>query len=776
MAAISEMLNEALRDYDQNLVLMAGATASVVVVSGLAYCCSSGEEEKPSSPGTTSRSTTNNNIDDRSEKKKEGKTKPKKKSSGAKKLQVEAPVVEKKKQQDQLPQQSELTNEEEMEFVKPKKSNKKSRKAQKQEVEKPIERAPSPSPPRAPSPPPPPPPQPVKQAPSPPPAAPKKEEMKTKSTKTKKGKSRESKESTPAPAPVVVEEPEPEPEPEVVPMKKEEGSKKSKKNKKNKEAAQTTITTTTTISMVETLVEPQSNGDSWTTVKTKRSSKSSLSQSKNGSSSEVMMDVSVLEQEMMVDVSTLEQEMNNQQEIDEGCSIDLGIFVSAVIGREGKTIKSITEQSGAKLKVGGKNGDSSICVITGDDDAVALAQELIQEILDREQAIKDNNIEVNVHVGDKMPAVIGKKGLIIKKIVSESGAVIDRLPDEDVLVIRGFAEQVAAAKALIDLYMAGGPPPEAREEVELGSERGRFIVLGPKGQTIRNIQEETGAKLNLEHNKTFVSVEGDEDAVAAAVAQLRALLDENSACEKVSTRGREGNSHIPAIIGKQGATIRALRDATGAAIDLLSAEDCVKISGTKEQVKKARAAIQKILDVEDTPPYEKLKKGEVCEKLPIPLSAIGMVIGRMGSMIKQIKEESGAEILVPKGASDEVPGIDGGDPTTTAKVWGTPGAVEKAIVAIKEVLKKHEERAKNDKKRAAATKTEGNASNGKSASSKSSGGGDGSITFFTTVDDDIMPETEINFEVGDIKVQNDWDAAAADNSAPPGITAAPGWS
>jgi hypothetical protein len=74
----------------------------------------------------------------------------------------------------------------------------------------------------------------------------------------------------------------------------------------------------------------------------------------------------------------------------------------------------------------------------------------------------------------------------------------------------------------------------------------------------------------LESNKTYVTVEGDQEAVDAAVLLLRTLLDENSVCEKVSTRGREGNSHIPAIIGKQGAVIKKLRESTGAAIDLVS--------------------------------------------------------------------------------------------------------------------------------------------------------------------------------------------------------------
>lgn len=53
--------------------------------------------------------------------------------------------------------------------------------------------------------------------------------------------------------------------------------------------------------------------------------------------------------------------------------------------------------------------------------------------------------------------------------------------------------------------------------MELGSERGRFVVLGPKGATIRQVQEDSGAKVNLEAGKTYVTVEGDTAQVAAAV-------------------------------------------------------------------------------------------------------------------------------------------------------------------------------------------------------------------------------------------------------------------
>jgi len=784
---MASVLGDVLREYDQSLILAAGATASVVVVTGIALCMG-GDNEEPESKISSSKATQPNKNSSGNEKKKE-KAKAKKK---AKPQQVEQqPVVEEKKQSIPTPPPQTSSNDpdsdgEDMIVVKSKK-NKKAKKLSKKAVEVPVARAPSPPPPA-------PEPEPVKE---PPPVVSSKvvEEVKTSSKVASKKKAKGKKasppivhEPEPEPEPVVIEEPEPEP---VSPPVVVAAQKKNKKNKKNKEMSQAKDLQDIVSATAPTMeIEP---ADVWTTVKPKRSSKNN---NNNATTSDESMMGSPRSGEML-DVTALESAMASSQMnggssddllamSQEAHSIDLGIFVASIIGKEGKVIKAITEKSGAKLKIGGKTGDSSICVITGDDEAVALADELIREILDREQAIEDKNIELNVVVGDKMPAVMGKKGLIIKKIVSESEAVIERLPNEDVLVIRGFPEQVAAAKALIDLYMAGGPPPEAREEVELGSERGRFIVLGPKGLTIRTIQEETGAKLNLEHNKTFVSVEGDVDAVASAVAQLRTLLDENSVCEKVSTRGRNGKSHIPSIVGKQGAVIRSLRDESGAAIDLLSAEDCVKISGNRTQVNKAKAAIEKILNEEDTPAYEKLKKGEICEDLSIPVTAIGMVIGRMGMMIKQIKDETGAEILVPKGKSDEVPGVDGGDPTTTAKVWGTKEAVGKAKIAIQEVLKKHEERVKMDKKRAAANggsssnnKSSENGGGGKTLSSKTTNG-EGAITFFgVDVDDDIMPDEspEITFEVpsDESSPKNDWDAAATD-AGPPGIAAAPGWS
>ena len=259
--------------------------------------------------------------------------------------------------------------------------------------------------------------------------------------------------------------------------------------------------------------------------------------------------------------------------------LNLQTHVSAIIGKNGETINSIVEKSGgAKVKVEDKG---SLCGLNGTDEQVAAAEALIVEIMEQEQAAIDVKVEAVVHVPDsKVHLVIGKAGVVVKKVVAESGAKVTRVPEKELFVLSGLPEQVSKAEGLIELYMSGGPPPEAREDVELGSERGRFVVLGPKGATIRAIQEKSGAKVRLEHEKSYVVVEGDAGAVSAAVAQLQDLLEEHSFTKKMSTRGIGGSgrdSCIPAIIGRGGSTIKIIRETSGAFVELLSGEDLVKV-------------------------------------------------------------------------------------------------------------------------------------------------------------------------------------------------------
>jgi len=336
-------------------------------------------------------------------------------------------------------------------------------------------------------------------------------------------------------------------------------------------------------------------------------------------------------------------------------------------------IKSIEESSGARLKIG---EDTTICSFRGSPDQVAEAMSQVQAILDHNSDVDANQVTKVVEVGDKIPAVMGKKGANIRKIVEESQAMIKTNRENNSIVVSGDGAQVQKALELIHLYMSGGPPPEAREEVELGSERGRFVVLGKQGSTIRAIQEETGARLTMERGSTFVLVEGETDQVAMAVAQLHELIDMNAFTIMVPANG-----HVPAVIGKGGATIRNIRDQSGAAVDLLDGN--VKLTGTEEQVSKAKVMVDKIIAEEVAGPWSRLGKGEVCEEMNLG-DAVGMVIGRHGIMINKIKDESGANIDIARGQAVKGSG-------TLCRVYGKKEAVAKATEEIKKIITNHQE-------------------------------------------------------------------------------------
>lgn len=106
--------------------------------------------------------------------------------------------------------------------------------------------------------------------------------------------------------------------------------------------------------------------------------------------------------------------------------------------------------------------------------------------------------------------------------------------------------------------------------------------------------------------------------------------------------------------------------------------------------------VQKIIADEAAGPWAKLKPGEICEEMQLG-DAVGMVIGRQGTMIRTIKDDSGADLDISREGS--------GEGSSLCRVFGKPECVEKAKAAIAEILERHtqmkERRAKYEKEQAA---------------------------------------------------------------------------
>jgi len=112
--------------------------------------------------------------------------------------------------------------------------------------------------------------------------------------------------------------------------------------------------------------------------------------------------------------------------------------------------------------------------------------------------------------------------------------------------------------------------------------------------------------------------------------------------------------YIAKVIGKQGAQVRTIRQASGAQIDARNqdSDPCqVKIVGTLEAIEKARDMIWDLVELAN------LRSGVVLE---IARAKIGKVIGIRGAQINEIQVKSGAKIDVDRD-SDPCKVVIGGD-------------------------------------------------------------------------------------------------------------------
>ncbi|KAM9251964.1 tudor and KH domain-containing protein [Cariama cristata] len=114
--------------------------------------------------------------------------------------------------------------------------------------------------------------------------------------------------------------------------------------------------------------------------------------------------------------------------------------------------------------------------------------------------------------------------------------------------------------------------------------------------------------------------------------------------EELEIEMRVPRAAMKSIIGRKGATIKKLRQETGARIDV-EAEDegeeaALLISGSPSQVCQAKAAIHQIV-TESAP---------VSEQLCVPQRAVGRIIGRGGETVRGICRSSGAKVLCEREA------------------------------------------------------------------------------------------------------------------------------
>lgn len=366
-------------------------------------------------------------------------------------------------------------------------------------------------------------------------------------------------------------------------------------------------------------------------------------------------------------------EPSTQEEGEISTTIPAGDDPLIFIGKGGATIQMLQENTGAKFHL---DRSTNQLTITGKEDAVDRGLVEARSILAAEAERKANETSEKVNWGsDAIKAVIGRGGQNIRAAQEATGAKIDADVEAGTLEITGQREMVQAALTLCHNAAFG----EANEVIELGSRNAVNVVYGPNFTTIRGLQDETGCKLDIARGGTKLKLSGSVEAVAAAGARVRALLDANRGFEMTIE-----NSKVGSVYGKGGETLRSIQDRTGVQIDVVRGPThaTVSVMGTKEASEKARRSLQRAIDGE-----VELAPGEVAEEIELG-SATAAVIGRGGSNVTEMEKRHGVKINV---RSDEQVARVVGKPDKVAAASKDILAIAKPILDAEKAQKKADE-------------------------------------------------------------------------------------
>lgn len=349
--------------------------------------------------------------------------------------------------------------------------------------------------------------------------------------------------------------------------------------------------------------------------------------------------------------------------------------IPVLIGPKGSTIQNMQTISGAKLDVtNNPSGTSATLTITAetvDSQSLALAQvqsllTAAQEERKRAKAFSITLASTDIKGSEGVKAIIGRGGSTIKGIQASTGTNVDANVEDAQVVITGSSMEAVEEAAKLCRHAVFG---ECQEVLELGTRAMVLVVYGKDYQKIRQMQDQSGAKLDIEKGGTKLTISGPTENVVNAKKMVQQWVEYNKGISFDIDVDKVG-----AVYGKAGANIRRIQEKTGAFVEIDdqtgSSKEFIqcKILGEPASVAAAKAMFQKSLDGEAI----ELRDGEV--QIAMELGAgTPAVIGKGGSKIAQLEKAHSVKIFVNSGSQG-------------CSIVGSEAAVSNAKKAISAII------------------------------------------------------------------------------------------
>mmetsp|Transcript_22313 Transcript_22313/g.35683 ORF Transcript_22313/g.35683 Transcript_22313/m.35683 type:complete len:860 (-) Transcript_22313:5880-8459(-) len=358
---------------------------------------------------------------------------------------------------------------------------------------------------------------------------------------------------------------------------------------------------------------------------------------------------------------------SNEEEVVE-IELETADLVSVIIGKKGQTVRRIQAETGAHISIrkpdnAYQSTQKPVVVIKGQRMKVAAGRSAIDAIL--RQHAKENVILRFPEIFHS--ALYGQGGAVIKQIQETSGANITLERREARshgiinIFIRGSEDAVRSAVDSLNSIITSQSTIEIRVPEEAKSS-----LIGQRGAVISKMQKQTGANISVQDGKAVVR--GTDSQVTLA---KEAILEALARFEKENVFLLLVPSSIGTLIGKGGATLRRLREETGAQIEVNMGDSknrdnnaqkktdefgtivqvsTVKIRGEQHALDAAVSAVKSLMHGSIVDEAERYSYREQSVAIPA-VDATRKLVGKSGETIKGIEDRYGVKVVVERDSS-----------------------------------------------------------------------------------------------------------------------------
>ncbi|MQL98946.1 hypothetical protein Taro_031662 [Colocasia esculenta] len=407
--------------------------------------------------------------------------------------------------------------------------------------------------------------------------------------------------------------------------------------------------------------------------------------------------------------------------------------IGSVIGKGGKVINSLRQETHAKIKVvdpfpGANERVITIYCYVKEKESMNVDEHDMEPLCPAQDAllrVHDAIVNALSNLGDSdkkwkqearilVPAsqtatIIGKAGATIKKLRSDTGANIkvnQKEPDDpthscamsfdNFVSISGDEESVKKALFAVSAIMYKFSPkeeisldttvPELPPSIIIPSDIPVFPAgsIFPSADTIvgppRSAHPVIGTTTNVSELHGYTDSVSGWPGYASAVPVVSAYSGP-SRSEELVVRVLCPSDMIGRVIGKGGSSIKSVRQSSGARIDIddkkNESEECVITVTSTEYMEDGKSgAVEAVLLLQGKINDE--DDETVTVRLLVPSKVIGCLIGKNGSIVNDMRKKTKAKIYISKGEKPRCAGSD----DELVEVQGEVSCVRDALAQI----------------------------------------------------------------------------------------------